>query len=112
MRRDGLRLQALSPAAQDLERLLLLSLIDLHLRRASTDALAAVEDDLRGELAIMTPDARRRPARRGLLGPSRDSRGYAATDLFSATFEDTPGIQAPRPLPPGGPLALPPHSER
>jgi hypothetical protein len=46
MRRDRLRLEALSPAAQDLERSLLLSLIDIHLRRASTDALAAVERDL------------------------------------------------------------------
>jgi hypothetical protein len=31
---------------QDIERLLLLSLIRIHLRRASTDALHAVERDL------------------------------------------------------------------
>jgi hypothetical protein len=38
---------AATPAAdEDLERVLLLSLIDLHLRRASTDALQAFERDL------------------------------------------------------------------
>jgi hypothetical protein len=31
---------------QDIERLLLLSLIRIHLRRASTDALQALERDL------------------------------------------------------------------
>jgi hypothetical protein len=36
-----------SPAPdQDIERLLLLSLIRIHLRRASTDALQALERDL------------------------------------------------------------------
>jgi hypothetical protein len=33
---------ALPPGDQDLERTLLLSLIDIHLRRASTDALQAL----------------------------------------------------------------------
>jgi hypothetical protein len=38
---------AATPAAdQDLVRALLLRLIDLHLRRASTDALQALERDL------------------------------------------------------------------
>jgi hypothetical protein len=34
------------PAAQDLERVLLLSLIDLHLRRASTEALHELDRGL------------------------------------------------------------------
>jgi hypothetical protein len=38
----------------DLVRLLVLSLIDCHLRRASTDALQAIEGDLRA-VATFTP---------------------------------------------------------
>jgi hypothetical protein len=36
------------------------------------------------------------------------ARGYAATDLFHATFDDTPGFEARKALPPGGPNGSPP----
>ena len=42
------------PAEQDLERVLLLSLLNIHLCRGSTDALQALEGDLRA-VATFTP---------------------------------------------------------
>jgi hypothetical protein len=74
------------PAAQDLERALLLSLIDIHLRRVSTDALEALEGDLRAgqpstALRLVTFYAFPEGA---LQVPAHDESPFAAVRLQTA----------------------------
>jgi hypothetical protein len=75
------------PAAQDLERVLLLSLIDIHLRRASTDALWSLEANLQAVATINRPE--RTATARCLTAPHSDGQAHAAPaadPVFPASF--------------------------